>query len=562
MKKMRLLAAVLAASMCFGACAPKSETAGTDAASAGASQQDGTAAAENTETSGGGEAASGEKVLTVGSNYTVDTFVPWEFTSDGDRYIISNIYECLFEYDADTCIPVLAESYSNPDDCTWDIKIRENAYWQTGNDLFGDEKVPITAEDVKFVMDWTLDPANGSKQQSNLANLITSVEVLDNYTLRFKTPEPKALFLFTLSRIMIFPKKAIEEGFDLNAQPVGSGPFKFVSYMTDDQVVLEKNPDYYITPNLDKVIFKIIPDKSVAAIALQNGEIDIAMQVLSTDIDAVAAQENLTLVPNTMGWYRYAGFNCKDPLFEDPEIRRALSMAVDMDSAVDAIFRNNSGTKLAVRAYGPIPLELPGANEEEWKKYIAPYDPEGAKKILEEKGWTLGADGIYEKDGQKFSFTIKTPNNDNNRTKLGTIISTQLKQIGIDCAAQPTEWATMLTDIKAGDTQMFVMGGGSSMNGMEMLFHTTLSQSNSHRVFYDNPECDALLEEAAVTIDQDKRAELLTEASCMTVRDAVHMFGYFEYVQIGMNNKVTDFEKAPTFWYGLCNEYRNVGIAE
>lgn len=561
MKKRKILAAFLAVSMCLGACAPKEEAAPATSAAAASGTQETTAGAEQAEPSQA-EASGGEKVLTVGTNYTIDTFVPWDFTSDGDRYVISNIYECLFEYDASTCIPVLAESYTNPDDCTWDIKIRENAYWQTGNDLFGDEKVQITAEDIKFVMDWTLDPANGSKQQSNLANLIDSVEVLDDFTLRFKTPEPKALFLFTLSRIMIFPQKAVEEGFDLNAQPVGSGPFKFVSYTTDDQVVLEKNPDYYITPNLDKVIFKIIPDKSVAAIALQNGEIDIAMQVLSTDIDAVAAQDDLTLVPNTLGWYRYAGFNCKDPLFEDPEIRRALSMAVDMDSAVEAIFRNDSGTKLAVRANGPIPLELPGANEEEWKKYIAPYDPEGAKKILEEKGWALGSDGIYEKDGQKFSFVMKTPNNDNNRMKLGTIISTQLKQIGIDCAAQPTEWATMLTDIKAGDTQMFVMGGGSSMNGMEMLFHTTLSQSNSHRVFYDNPECDALIEEAAVTIDGDKRAELLTEASCMTIEDAVHMFGYFEYVQIGMNNKVTDFDKAPTFWYGLCNEYRNVGIAE
>ena len=146
--------------------------------------------------------------------------------------------------------------------------------------------------------------------------------------------------------------------------------------------------------------------------------------------------------------------------------------------------------------------------------------------------------------------------------KLGTIISTQLKQIGIDCVAQPTEWATLLTDIKAGDTQMFVMGGGSSLNGMEMLFHTTLSQSNSHRVYYDDPECDALIEKASVTIDQEERGKLLTEASCMTVRDAVHMFGYFEYVQIGMNKKVTDFEKAPTLWYSLCNGYRNVGISE
>lgn len=555
--KKRFISVILSAMMIMTACAPKEETTSTVASK----QPEKNEAIQATETAGGTSSSTG-KTITIGTPYTIDTFLPWDFTSDGDRYVISNVYECLFEYDANTCIPVLAESYTNPDDCTWDIKIRENAYWHTGNKLFGDEKVQIKAEDVKWVMDWTMDPANGSKQQTNLSNVVSSVEVLDDFSLRFTTPEPKALFLFTLSRVMIFPKKAIDEGFDLNACPVGSGAFKYVSYQTDDQVVLEKNPDYYITPNVDEVIFKIIPDKSVSAIALQNGEIDITAQVLSTDIDAIAAQEDLELVPNTLGWYRYAGFNCKDPLFTDPEIRKALTMAVDLDAAVDAIFKNSAGVKLAVRAYGPIPLELPGADETLWKENAVSYDPEGAKKILESKGWKTGADGIYEKDGKKFSFTIKTPNNDNNRVKLGTIISTQLKQIGIDCVAQPTEWATMLTDIKAGETQMFVMGGGSSLNGMEMLFHTTLSQSNSHRVFYDNPECDALIEKAAVTIDPEERSKILADASSMTVKDAVHMFGYFEYVQIGMNKKVTDFEKAPTLWYSLCNGYRNVGISE
>lgn len=565
-KKRRLCALVMTAAMMLTACAPKEETAGTtETAAAEETTTDAADGAAEKEIDQAGETtaaktASGEKEIVLGTPYTIDTFVPWEFTSDGDRYVISNIYECLFECDADQVIPVLAESYTNPDDCTWDIKIREDAYWQTGNDLFGNEKVQITAEDIKFVMDWTLDPANGSKQQTNLANLITSCEVLDDFTIRFTTADPQALFIFTLSRIMIFPKKAIEEGFDLNAQPVGSGPFKFVSYQTDDQIVLEKNPDYYITPNLDRVVFKIIPDKAVSAIALQNGEIDVTMQVLSTDIDAIASQEDLMLVPNTLGWYRYAGFNCSDPLFTDPEIRKALSMAVDMDGAVAAIFKNASNTKLAVRAYGPIPLEIPGADEAAWKEKAVTYNPEEAKKIIESRGWTLGADGIYEKDGKKFSFVMKTPNNDNNRVKLGTIISTQLKQIGIDCVAQPIEWATLLADIKAGDTQMFVMGGGSSLNGMEILFHTTLGSSGSHRTFYDNPECDALIEQAAITIDPEKRADLLTEASLMTIDDAVHMFGYFEYVQIGMKKSVVDFDKAPTLWYSLCNSYRNVDV--
>lgn len=142
--KKRLFAVILAMSCLMTACAPKEE--------APKATQPQTTAAEisQKETTAEGSAAqpaqtAGEKVLTIGTPYTLDTFLPWQFTSDGDRYVISNIYECLFEYDANTCIPGLAESYTNPDDCTWDVKIRDNAYWQTGNDLFGDEKVPVTA---------------------------------------------------------------------------------------------------------------------------------------------------------------------------------------------------------------------------------------------------------------------------------------------------------------------------------------------------------------------------------------------------------------------------------
>jgi peptide/nickel transport system substrate-binding protein len=235
-------------------------------------------------------------------------------------------------------------------------------------------------------------------------------------------------------------------------------------------------------------------------------------------------------------------------------------MAVDMDRAVDALFVNSVGAQLAVRAYGPIPLELAGADETAWKAVSTGYDPDGAVKLLESNGWKKGSDGIYAKDGQRFSFVIKTPANDNNRMKLGTIIAASLKRIGIEATAQPVEWATFLNDIKTGATQMFIMGGGSTMNGMEMLFHSKLSKGSSHQTFYENAELDALIEKAAVTIDPQERAQILTEASCITVKDCVHLFGYFEYSQIGMNNRVTDFAKNPTCWVGLCNGYRNVGV--
>jgi len=260
------------------------------------------------------------------------------------------------------------------------------------------------------------------------------------------------------------------------------------------------------------------------------------------------------------GSYRYAGFNCKDRLFTDPDIRRAFCMAVDMDSAVDAIFKNDAGAVLAKRAYGPIPLEVPGANEAKWKEICPKYDPGGAKKILESKGWALGSDGIYAKDGKKFNFALKVGNNDTAREKLSVIISTSLKKIGVACTAQATEWATLIADIKAGNTQMFIMGGASGLDGMYMLFDSKIQQTSSHNTFFNTPELDALLSKASATIKKDARAEVLTEASLIAVKNCPHLFGYFEYSQIGVNRRVKGFAENPTCWFSMTNSSRNIDI--
>lgn len=504
--------------------------------------------------------SNGEKVLTVGTTYTVSTFIPWKSTTDGDRYILSNVYESLIEYDTmGNFIPGLAESWENDNNLTWTFHLRDNSYWQTGNDLFKDEKVKVTANDVKAVFEWTMDEKNEAIRCSSIKNVIERIEVVDEKTIKFITKQPEALLLSPLSNIYIFPLKAVEQKFDLGKTPVGSGAYKFVKYNTDDQIVLEKNENYYIKPGLDKVVFKIIPDKAVGAIALQNNEIDIALSLLSTDLEAITSKKDLTILPNPLGWYRYMGFNIQDPLFADKDMRKAISMAVDVDSAVKAIFRNSANAKLGVRAYGPIPLELPGADENAWKSKGVSYDPDGAKKIIESKGYKLGSNGFYEKDGKELGFTLKTVNTDPNM-KFGVIISTELKKIGINCVSQPTEFATLTSDIKSSNVQAFVMGGGSTIDGLNMLFHSKKSVGTSHRTNYSNKELDAKLDEAFRTLDDKKRAELITEASCMAIEDYVHINGYFEYVQLGMNKRVKNFDSLPALWPSLTNSTRNVTI--
>ena len=183
--------------------------------------------------------SNGEKVLTVGTTYTVSTFIPWKSTTDGDRYILSNVYESLIEYDTmGNFIPGLAESWENDNNLTWTFHLRDNSYWQTGNDLFKDEKVKVTANDVKAVFEWTMDEKNEAIRCSSIKNVIERIEVVDEKTIKFITKQPEALLLSPLSNIYIFPLKAVEQKFDLGKTPVGSGAYKFVKYNTDDQICL------------------------------------------------------------------------------------------------------------------------------------------------------------------------------------------------------------------------------------------------------------------------------------------------------------------------------------
>lgn len=495
------------------------------------------------------------KVLTIATPYTIDTLNPFMYSSDGDRYVLSQVVEALVDGTAGAYYPLLAESWSNPDDLTWDFVIRENAHWHTGNSVYPEgEKVQLTAADVKDVWQWVLDPNNKARQQPTLAEIVEKVELVSDNTVRFTTKEPSAFFLQHINRVPIFSLKALEvlgrDGFD--KFPIGTGPFKFVEYKTDDKVRLARNDDYHIKPNLEEVVFQIIPDTSVSAIALRTGEVDIALQVPASEVESVAKEEKLKVVPNVNGWYRYLAFNFENELFKDRKVREAIGLALDMEGITRAIFPIES---LAERAPGPIPRGLPGFSEawfDEWE-----YSPDKAKAMLEDAGWKLGTDGIYAKDGKKLSFVLKTPN-DVNRAKLGVMISTQLKTIGIDCVSQPMEWATHLNDIQSGNIEAFIMGGGSTVDGLSYMFHTKYAAGGSHNTRYVNAEMDSLIAEAMRTVDPDAREAILKTAAEIAIEERVHIPGYSEFVQIGLSKQVEGFDEIPTPWLSLTSSLRNV----
>lgn len=561
----KIIALLVTAAMGLTACssggsgsqtATPETTKGTAETTTAAASESKTAAAE---TSSQPETGSGEKVLTIGTYMPVTTLVPWKTTSDGDGYIIRQIYHTLVEMNKNSeFTPSLATSWEcSPDGKEWTFHLRDDVYWQTGNDLFGEEKVPVTAEDVKFSYEYYLDPNNGSVRYTNLVETIDKIEVVDDHTIKFYTKDIDVLFEYKMYQNYVIPKKAIDTGWDFEAHPVGSGAYKFVEHVIDTRVVLEKNEDFWQEPGLDKIEYRIITDKSVSSIALQNKEIDISLAILPTEIGAVMSKDYLK-VDNTGSSLRWVGFNCKREPFTDPEVRKALVMAIDMDQAVQAIFANDSGVQLAVRGYSCITPERPGYDGERCKEVTPAYDPKGAQAKLESLGWKKGSDGIYEKDGKKFKFTLQVGNNDANREKLAVIVSSQLKAIGIDCTAQTVEWGTHTTDVKEGNVDAYIMGGYSNLDGPLRLMRSDEKLFDPN-CGYANDEVDALLEEAWRTTDYDARCELLASASKIFASECPHLGEYYEYAQTGYNTRVKDFDYA-TVYQALCSTERNVTV--
>lgn len=562
-KRQTLTALALAAMMALTACSSGQTTTDTGAASSGTSASESAVSestgSETSAASGQTAADNGEKVLRIGTYMPVTTLVPWKTTSDGDGYILRQIYHTLVEMNKQSeFTPSLATSWEcSEDGKEWTFHLRDDVYWQTGNDLFGDEKVQVTAEDVKFSYEYYLDPAHESVRYTDLSGTIDKIEVVDDFTIKFYTKDIDVLFEYRMYQNYIIPKKGIEEDWDFGAFPVGSGAYKFVEHVVDTRVVLEKNEDFWQEPGLDKIEYRIITDKSVSSIALQNQEIDISLALLPTELSAILEKDYLA-VDNTGSSLRWVGFNCKDELFTDPELRKALMMAVDVDGAVKAVYTNDAGVELAVRGYSVVTPERPGYDGERCKAVTPTYDPEAAQEKLESLGWKKGSDGIYEKDGKKLSFTLQVGNNDANREKMAVIFSSQLKAIGVDCTAQTVEWGTHTSDIKDGNVQMYILGGYSNLDGPLRLMHTN-ETTMSPNCGYSDPELDAVLDEAWKTTDYDARCELIAQASEMFASGTPHLADWYEYAQTGYNVRVKDFGYASVY-QALCSTERNVTV--
>ena len=454
---------------------------------------------------------------------------PIQTNDNASARVLDQVYETLFKRNPETMAiePDLAESYTTPDPKTWVIKLRKGVKFQDGT--------PFNADAVKYTFDKFRDPKTAAPRAS-LLSPIASVTVQDPYTVVIKTTQPYGALLAALSHdnASIVSPTADKAG-NLNKQPVGTGPFKFVEWVPGDHITLAANKDYWQgAPKLQKVTFKVVPDVNTEVSMLQSGQVQLIDNVAAETLPRIQSLSNISLIKKDGTPMYYFGFNMDKAPMNNLKFRQAVAYSIDRSAYVKQLdglgIQSNSIIGPKVFGYDPS-AEKDGYN----------YDPAKAKQTLKESGY----------NGAPLKMLVaNTPG----YVKMAQIVQDQLKQVGINAKISLLEWGTFLDVSKKGDFDLtFLAWTNSTGDGSELLYPNLDSKNinASNVVGYHNPAFDKLVEASRQTVDQNQRKKLLDEANKMAINDAPMIVMNHAEVTAAVDKSVKGFEINPTGQWSL-----------
>jgi len=399
-------------------------------------------------------------------------------------------------------VPDLAETWEMPNPVTYVFHLRHGVKFHDGRSL--------TSADVKFTIDSILSGSVLTPKRGAFKR-IASVEAPDEQTVIVHLSEPYASFLLNLSRLAIgiVPRAAQEQP---ARHPIGTGPFRFVSMAPDEEIVLQRNANYFgRVPKVDRVVFRIVPEAIVRALELRKGTADIGgVNSLTPDMVVTLEKQRGIAVEEQPGTeLAYVAFNCDDPILARREVRQALAYATDRDAIIRYLLRGKA------RAAASLLPPNHWAYEPNVKRYG--YDPGRAEQLLDAAGFRRDAGGL------RFHLTLKTSTEESTRL-LAETLADQWKRIGVDLALRPLESATFFSDIGRGSFQLYTLRWTGLTNDDPDIFDYVFNSQRTppegaNRGHYRNPELDALIHQQSVEMDQDKRKVILSEIQKIVAED-------------------------------------------
>lgn len=454
----------------------------------------------------GGTAGSGEGgTVIVGTATDFSGFNPITNSSiDTDQLIKYALFTPLVQYDSDlNPQPYLAESWEMHGDTAVTFTLRDDVRWHDGE--------TVTAEDVKFTFDMAKEPETGSLIGSAYLGSVASAEVLDPRTITFRFTEPHAQAIEDFWWAPV-PKHLLEgvaaaemANAPYNRQPVGSGPFRLVEWRANDRVVLERNDDFPEglggPPAAQRVVFRIIPEPATLLTELVTGGIHINLPLAPDQIQRIESTDNLELHSYSGTKLFYLGWNNERPPFNDPLVRRAMTLAIDRQEIIDSQLEGHGSVATStVPPWHPLHPDMDPLA----------HDPDQARALLEQAGWTdANGDGVLEKDGETLSFSLLTSQNPLNRAIL-QVVQSQLRDIGARVELEVLEFQTMLAQHKDrefdGVLSNWVLDNFQMASAPQSLFHSSQAEvaQSANRSGVRSARLDELIERGAAATDQDE----------------------------------------------------------
>jgi peptide/nickel transport system substrate-binding protein len=440
-------------------------------------------------------------------------------------HVVEHIYNGLTRVKPDLSIePCLAEGWEiSEDGLSYMFVLREGVTFHDGT--------PLKASDVKFTFERLVAPETASTAAAELSS-VKSIEATDDRTVVMTLTAPDASLLASLAggSLVVYSEAFVKaNNNDVSQVAMGTGPFKFVEYVPNTRIVLEKNPDYWEEglPYLDGIEMTIAADDTSRTAAIVSGAVDFIEYVPLRDVDSLQQDPNLTLAGDSNTNIRFIGLNLSKEPFDNLQVRQAIAAVVDRDAMLGpTVFGHGTPTEVL------FPPDFWAALQQE----VRPPDVEAAKALMAEAGYPDG-----------FTTTITSWAQYSFLSNAAIVLQEQLRQIGIEAELNLVENATMNQEVYVDKTYDIAVTGDSAYvdpNGVIRLYFKTGESSNF--MDYSNPEVDKLIDQGIAVTDQEERARIYQEIQRILLEDLpwINLFVANQYE--AMKNTVKGYVHIPT----------------
>ncbi|MBW8269419.1 ABC transporter substrate-binding protein [Caldovatus aquaticus] len=472
----------------------------------------------------GAAAPARAQTLTMAVGAPVTSLDPHYHQLSPNNAVADMIFDRLINTDnLSRMVPGLAVEWRAVEPTVWEFRLRPGVRFHNGN--------PFTAEDVAFTLQRVPNVPNSPSSFAAYVRPIRGVEIVDPLTIRLRTAAPAPLLPQDLTNVRILDRETHEgaatEDYNSGRAAVGTGPWRVVQHRSGDRIEFERNDGYWgEKPAFQRVTYRMITNDAARTAALLAGDVEFIDQVPTSDLAKLRADQRVTLSEITglrlifLGLDHLRAPNENSPFVTDHEgrplgrnplrdvrVRRALSMAIDRQAITQRVMEGAAtpaGQFLPQGVFSHVPELTPPR-----------FDPEGARRLLAEAGYPQG-----------FRITLHSPNDRYiNDARIAQAVGQMWTRIGVRTAVEAQTWTTFIARAGRQEFSAHLIGWGSNPEGSHPLRNIIATYNRergfgaSNRGRYSNPEVDALIEQALVEMDEEKRERILQEAQRKAFED-------------------------------------------